>query len=265
MHAYVINLQRSSKRREHMVSELTRAGLEYSFVGAIDDRELDLRASDIVHPSYLQRSDWRPGRIGNGLSHLRVYEEVLASGHEHALVLEDDVLLLPGLESVLSALPDHLTGAEIALLHFDSRELCELSRDGAVELPGARLLALPIDGGIPVGAAGYVITRQACERLSKLALPIRAHSDDWIYWYEENALDRVRCVFPHAVGKDPTFESTIDYSSPAGAKAIALKAMRRYGPRLASEMISRRRERIWRQWTRTELVHKPFIKKPSRM
>jgi glycosyl transferase, family 25 len=260
--AYIINLARSSQRRAHMVSELAKAGLEYSFITAVDDREPDLRGSDSVHPSYWARSDWRPGRIGNGLSHLRAYEQILADGHDQALVLEDDVTLCADLASVIDALESHLCGAEIALLHFDSHNVCKLSKEGAVRLPGARSLVLPIDLSVPVGGAAYVITRSACERMSKSILPIRAHSDDWIYWHNEGALDRVRCVFPHAVTKDPGFESTIDYSAPTSLKARARKVIGRLP--LASQAISYRRRNIWRQWTRIEFVDKPLINEPSR-
>jgi glycosyl transferase, family 25 len=263
--AYVINLARSSERRGHMQAELAKAGLEYRFVTAVDDRELDLRGSEIVHHSYFERSDWRPGRIGNGLSHLRVYEQMLEDGLDRALVLEDDVTLSPGLGVVLDALSGHLVGAEVALLHFDSHNMCELSREGAQRLPGSRLLALPIDISAPVGAAGYVITREACERMSKRVLPVRAHSDDWAHWYNEGALDRVRCVFPYAVEKNPSFESTIDYLAPASPKARVLKAIKRYRLPLASQLISYRRRSIWRKFLQIELVEKPFVSRPSRL
>jgi glycosyl transferase, family 25 len=249
-----------------MLTELAKAGLEYSFVTAVDDRELDLRGSDTVDPSYFERSDWRPGRIGNGLSHLRTYEQILADGLDQALVLEDDVTLPPDLGRVLDSVSGYLVGAEVALLHFDSHVMCGLSPDGALRLPGHRLLALPVDVGVPVGAAGYVITREACERMAKSILPIRAHSDDWGYWYNEGALDRVRCVFPYAVYKDPSFESTIDYHSPKGFKARALKTIKRYRLPLFSRLVLYRRKTIWRKLVlQIEFVDTPFVSKPSRL
>jgi glycosyl transferase, family 25 len=249
-----------------MLTELATAGLDYSLVTAIDDRELDLRGSDTVHPSYFERSDWRPGRIGNGLSHLRVYEQIIADGHDQALVLEDDVTLSPDLGKLLDALSEYLVGSEVALLQFDSHVTCELSREGAVRLPGHRLLALPIDVSVPVGAAGYVITREACERMAKSILPVRAHSDDWGFWYDEGALDRVRCVFPYPVFKDPGFESTIDYHDPKSVKARTLKAITRYRLPLISQLVWYRRKSIWRKLVmRIEFADKPFVKRPSRL
>jgi len=265
MHVYIINLERSLERRAHMMSELEKVHLEYSFVTAIDDRQLDLSDSNLVHPSYQARNDWRPGRIGNGLSHLRVCEAIIASGAEHALILEDDVKVGPELADLLDALTVYMTGAEVALLHFDSHDTCELSRHGAAKLPACRTLAYPIDLGVPVGAAAYVITREACERVARIGLPIRAHSDDWLHWYNEFALDRVRCVFPHAVTKDSRFESTIEYVSPSSLKAQSMKVLRRLPIPMLSTAISYRRRRIWRKWTKVALVDKPFVTVPSRL
>jgi GR25 family glycosyltransferase involved in LPS biosynthesis len=246
-----------------MLAQLASAGIEYSFVSAIDDRALDLSESGTVAPSYLMRSDWRPGRIGNGLSHLRAYEQILSDGLDQALVLEDDVILPRDLGSLLDAVGPHLTGAEVALLHFDSHAVCELSTDGAVSLPGRRTLALPIDISVPVGGAAYVITREACARMTDVVLPVRAHSDDWLYWYNAGALDRIRCAYPHIVTKDPGFESTIDYAAPTSFKARTRRLVA--SAPIFGALISYRRKNIWRKWTRIELVDKPFIKMPSRL
>jgi Glycosyltransferase family 25 (LPS biosynthesis protein) len=264
LHAYVINLARSDARRAHMVAELAKAGLSYDIVTAIDDRNLNIHDTTKVHPSYLERTDWRPGRVGNGLSHLLAYQQIIADGHERALVLEDDVVLSADVANVADAVAEHLTGAEVALLTFDSETPCELSRDGLVRLPSARALALPIDMAQPIGAAAYVITREACERMACSILPVRAHSDDWSYWYTQGALDRIRCVTPHAVSKSPSFESTIDYNAPSSVKARLVKSIAGNFP-LARHAISYRRRRIWQSWTQVELVDKPFIAKPSRL
>jgi glycosyl transferase family 25 len=264
MRAYVINLPRSSERRVHMLSQLADKGIEYSFVTAIDDREMDLHRSEMVHPSYLQRSEWCPGRVGNALSHLRAFEEILAEGIDQALVLEDDVTLSPEIGIVLDALRGHMVGAEVALIHFDSHDICELSNEGAVRLAGDRVLALPIDISAVNSAAGYVITREACERMTKTVLPVRSNADDWSHWYSEGAIDRVRCVFPHAVNKDPRFESTIEYRAPTRLKGRVLEAIRRYRIPLVGRLVSYRRKTIWSK-LRIEFVDTPFVRRPSRL
>ena len=162
------------------------------------------------------------------------------------------------------AIADELTEAEIALLNFDSRDTCRLTLRGAVRLPGARLLALPIDVNQPVSAAGYVITRKACERMTKL-LPVRAKVDDWAYRYNEGMLDRVRCVVPLAITKSPVFGSTIQRYPARSPKPYVLALLTRYDPGFFGRLIAHRRRRIWRSWTRVEFVDTPFVNKPSRL
>jgi glycosyl transferase, family 25 len=263
--AYVINLQRSAERRAHMLAQLTRAGVDYRFVEAIDDRTAGAADPGQVHPSYFSRSDWRPGRIGNGLSHLRAYETILSDGRDVGLVLEDDVTLSADFAAVVEAVAEHLVGAEIALLNFDSRDTCELSRDGLVQLPYGRALALPIDVRVPVGGAAYLMTREACERMAATIIPIRAHSDDWDYWYQTGALDRVRCVYPLVATKSADFESTIDYHAPGSLRASFLRIARECNIELLNRAISYRRKTIWSKWHRVALVDKQYISKPSRI
>ena len=58
-----------------------------------------------------------------------------------------------------------------------------MSSEGVIRLPSARLLALPIDISQPRSSAAYVITREACERMVKIAMPIRVLADAWWHFY----------------------------------------------------------------------------------
>jgi hypothetical protein len=108
-----------------------------------------------------------------------------------------------------------------------------------------------------VSAAAYVITREACERITKGALPLRAKNDDWGHVYDEGMIDRLRCVVPLAVVKDPNFGSTIDYYSEASIKARTRKFASRLGLRVIEHAIAQRRARIWRKYTQVEYVDEP--------
>ncbi len=197
------------------------------------------------------------------MSHLRVYQKIIADGADRALVLEDDVTLPADLGALVDVLAGHLVGAEVTLLNYDSKDPCRMSLQGAVQLPSSRRLVLPIDADQPASSAAYVITRDASKRMGEGVLPIRARPDDWGFFYREGMLDRVRCVVPLAVAKNPGFGSTIDYYPRWSLKARLLGTVAHVP--LFSKAIAYRRERIFRQWTRTELVDQPFIEKPSRL
>jgi glycosyl transferase family 25 len=266
MQAYVINLARSPERRAHIAAELRKASVDYEIISGVDGRDLDLYDLATVDPSLFARSSFPAGMAGCALSHLRVYRKILADGLERALVLEDDVTLPADLGRLADALTDHLAGAELVLLNYDSKDTCKMSREGSVPLPSSRLLVLPIDVRQPGSSAAYLITREACKRMVETVLPVRASPDDWWFFYREGSLDRVRCVVPLPVLKSPQFESTIGrYGLGNGLRARLLEPLTRHRVPLLQQVISLRRRRIHHQWTRSELVDTPFVEKPSRL
>lgn len=266
MHVYVINLARSPERRAHISAELRKIGLDYEIVTAVDGRDLDLNDTTIVDAALIAKNSFPAGTAGCALSHLRVYERIIAAGLNEALILEDDVTLPADLGELADAVAPHLTGAEVALLNYGSPDICKMSMQGAVDLPSGRTLALPIDIAPLVNAAAYVITREACERMIEKSLPLRANADDWQFLYREGMLDRIRCVLPMAVDKDASFESTIGlYSLGNGVKARLVRPFVRHKVPVLNHVILRRRQRILREWGRSEVVDTPFIEKPSRL
>jgi glycosyl transferase family 25 len=266
VHVYVINLARSTNRRAHIVAELEKTGLDYEIVPAIDGFDLDLQDPSVVDPALIAKNDFPAGTAGCAMSHLRVYERIMADGLENALVLEDDVTLPVDLGNIADALVPHLTGAEVALLNYASAKPCRMSKAASVTLPMSRLLALPIDIRSVVNAAAYVITREACESMLSGALPLRANADDWNHFYQEGMLDRVRCVLPLAVDKSAAFESTIGlYSMGNGIKSRIVRPLVSHRIPIVHHVVLHRRQRILRRWGRSELVDAPFVEKPSRL
>lgn len=264
VHAYVINLARSPERREHITSELKKAGLDYQIVEGVDGRALDIDNPAIVAPSLLTSCPFPAAVAGCALSHLRVYQTMLADGLDHALVLEDDVILPADLNSLLDDVADHLTGAEVALLNFDGAR--RMSIEGLASLRSDRVLVLPLDVCRPASAAAYLITRKACERMSERMPPVQVQADSWGFFYQQGFLDRVRCVFPLAVSKSPQFTSTIGpYLLGNGLKARLLMPLARRKIPLLYQALSYRRRRIWRYMTQSEIVDMPFVEKPSRL
>jgi glycosyl transferase, family 25 len=264
--AYVINLARSRDRRAHITAELKKTNVDYEIITAVDGRDLDLSDTTIVDPSLPALTQFLPGTAGAALSHLSVQRKIIADGLDTALVLEDDVTLPADLGSLADAVAAQLTGAEVALLSVDSKDPCKMSREGAIQLPSGRLLALPIDVYRPRSGGAYIITREACERMVKFVLPVRVNPDDWWYFYREGVLDRVRCVIPQAVLKSPKLISTMgSYSLGNGLRARLVRPLVRHKVPVLHQALSYRRQRIYRQWSRSELVDMPFIEKPSRL
>jgi glycosyl transferase family 25 len=266
VHAYVINLARSPDRKAHITRELQKTGLEFEIVTGVDGRNLDLDDRSIIAPELLAKNDFPAGTAGCALSHLLVYRKIIADGHEHAIVLEDDVTLPADLGSIVDQVIPHMTGAEVVLLNYGNKDGCTFGREGSLSISDSHDLALPIDVKGLVNAAAYVITRSACERMSERLLPLRANADDWDFLYQEGLLDRIRCTLPLAVPKSAAFESTIGlYSLGDGAVSRLVASVLHRKIPILHRVVLRRRQRILRQWERSDIVDKPFITKPSRL
>jgi glycosyl transferase family 25 len=273
--SYVINLARSPDRRTHIIDELKKTGLDYEIIAAVDGRDLDLSDAAVVDSSLPFIDPSLPivdiglaaGTAGAALSHLSAYRKIIADGLDAALVLEDDVILPADLGSLADAVADQLASAEVVLLSVDSPDPCKMSVEGSIQLPNSRLLALPIDICQPRSAGAYIVTREACERMVKRLQPVRVQADAWCFFYREGLLDRVRCVVPLPVRKDPKFPSTIgSYSlGTTGFRGRLTGPLVRHKIPLLHQALRYRRQRIFRQWTRSELVDTPFIEKPSRL
>ncbi len=262
MRAYVINLRRSPERRMNITAQLTAHGIDHEIVEAVDGRELDMtdpRVIASIAPSFLAEEWFLPTHAACAMSHLSAYRKVLEDGLPWALVMEDDVTIPAGLPEMAEAVAARLAGAEVALLNFDSDQVVKVSRQGAAGLPSGRELVLPVDVHVPVSAAGYVITREACERITKGALPIRAKIDNWGHVHDEGMIDGLRCVVPLAIMKDPSFGSTIGYHSDASIKARLLKLASRLRLQVVERAVARRRERIWRKYRQVEYVDDPVV------
>jgi glycosyl transferase family 25 len=260
-------LARSLDRRAHITAELKKTSLDYEIITAVDGRDLDLSDPAIVDSSFPIKGELAYGTIGAAMSHLRVYQRILADGLDVALVLEDDIMLPADLGELAEVVAGQLAGAEVALLSYDSPDPCKMGLEGSASLPAAHVLALPIDISQPRSAGAYVITREACERMVKCLLPIRVQADTWWSFYRDGMLDRVRCVVPMPVLKNAKFTSTIGSYSMLGSGIKARVGSLVTGREIPvlHHVLSYRRQRIFRQWSRSELVDGPFIERPSRL
>jgi glycosyl transferase, family 25 len=266
VHAYVINLARSVDRRAHMTAELKKTGLEYEFLTAVEGREVDLEDTTLIDPSLTNVTQFLAGTAGAALSHFTACKKMIEDGLDKALILEDDVLLPADLGALADAVGAQLTGAEVALLSYGAYGTCELSREGAVQLPSGPMLALPINIRLIVSGGAYIITREAAERMVKFVLPARANPDDWWYFYREGVLDRVQCVVPLPVLKNHKLESTLgSYRLGTGLRARLVWPLVRRKIPLLHQYLGYRRHRIYSRWSQPELVDIPFVEKPSRL
>jgi glycosyl transferase family 25 len=158
---WLINLPHDTKRLEGMKTQLLSLGLKWHVFEAVNGKaryaELLENADELAY-SRNMGSKLLPGKLGVYASHLEVWRKFIASSHEVALILEDDVVF-------------HSDFMEALSTAVDARDHWDIVRFNAIRAK------LPVTQGLLgryrlnayigpfTGNATYLIKREVAERL----------------------------------------------------------------------------------------------------
>lgn len=165
---FLINLDRSTKRRADMEARLADLGLDYIRFHAVDGRaEWSALIPTVDIPAF-ERNTGREvmqGEIGTYHSHLGVWRAFLDSRVKIALILEDDVVFHD----------DFLAALRLAVTASDQWDFLKLNKIRA-KFPQERArigdYRLNAYLGAATGLGAYLIRRDLAERLLPTMLPI---------------------------------------------------------------------------------------------
>lgn len=179
----LINLERSTKRREQMQQRLGDLGLSYHWQAAIDGAARKEELWQSLDEKAFERNVGRAvllGEIGCYHSHLTAWREFLQTTDEVLLVLEDDV--------VFGA--DFIPALELALAHKQDWDFLKLNKIRAKQPVCQKRLGdyrLNAYIGPATGFGAYLIQRHSAEKLLPKMLPIRRpidHEADRIFEHD---------------------------------------------------------------------------------
>ncbi len=162
--AFVINLDRRPDRLAHMTGVLGDAGISFNRVSALDaqvatDLEIGLEV------------DLRRPRIGMGrgsqccaITNFNIYRDLVGSDHDAALILQDDIVVVPELRDFLTDLTWLPQG--VGVVQFE-----KFGRPRSTRLAGPRQDCGRAGRGVhrmysrTAGAGCYLITRWAAQHI----------------------------------------------------------------------------------------------------
>lgn len=205
LHAWVINLDRAPERLARIAAQLERLGLPWTRLAAVDARALtDAQRAALDTPAYERKHGKTPalGELGCYLSHVEVMRAFLASGHEFALVLEDDVILHDGLPAVLQGLVAHAGRWDVAKLSAVHSGTPVPYLEVA---PGHRLAVML---SRCTGSSAYLVNRRAAEVYLRGLLPMSLPYDHVFDQGWRFGL-KFRLVTPTPCGHDEEIPTTI--------------------------------------------------------
>lgn len=172
---YLINLPRAEQRRRFALGQLAQIGSVPVMVDAVDGRQLNLDRlieEGIYSPDKANEAFSRQlsmAEIGCSLSHYNMYRKIVERNDPVALILEDDMLFLPGFAKKLLAAYRQLPEGW-GILHLN----CPCTR---YERAGESIVKYDGVGSLPVAASAYLISRRGAELMLENALPIRYPAD----------------------------------------------------------------------------------------
>lgn len=221
----VINVKSFVERRRHVERQLDPLGLRYEFIHDYDVSDLH----DETAQRYLQGSDLSPAQQSCAMKHVWAHRLLIERDWHRVLILEDDVILMPGfVQGVRDALTESAGFQEPFVLFIGSGGNLYTPRSRLV--PGQRLYRSS-RGRL---AEAYIVNRHAAElRVSwvehhGIVLPAdnlfeRIDRENGIasYWLEEPVVVQG--------SKNGTFRSVLEPAPPQFVQRIkfALQKMRR--------------------------------------
>jgi len=178
----VVSLERSKERRRHMEKELDRFGVDYSFFPAVDGNKLtreERQSYSLKHSVNLLGRHLDNTEIGCALSHVRVYEKMVAENIKELLILEDDCVFEDHFFELLNCRECWLP-SEWGLInlwtHVQDSDIRQYTlRNLSSSIPPLQLIAIK---RIHPYTTCYLINLHGAQQLLDIAYPIRMRADD---------------------------------------------------------------------------------------
>ncbi|MFK0162622.1 glycosyltransferase family 25 protein [Rhizobium sp. NPDC090279] len=167
---YVINLDRSRDRWEHLCSQAVEYDLHVTRIPAVDGRVIaEADRVDFHQHSFIYHNGRKllPGEYGCYRSHLIALEQFVASGDKMAIIMEDDVELNEKLIPRAVAAMESVQGARLVKLvnHrlVGFKPICETAENDVI----GRCMHGPQGS-----AACYIVNRKAAKKLLTTLKPM---------------------------------------------------------------------------------------------
>lgn len=200
MYVQVINLERNKDRLVRVAQELDRRGIKWERLEGVDGGLIDRsQRPDIfygteftVRHNFLSKATYvgqlTNGELGCALSHLRAYHNILLSGENGGIIMEDDFMASTDVPAVVeNALKVKPKADIISCYGVLKSGLRQAFWARSYKIPGTNKRITRV--GIPgfdwffnrrrrKGAAVcYWISKQACARLLEIGYPVKFEAD----------------------------------------------------------------------------------------
>ena len=204
MPVFVLNLAHNPDRKQYMQNILQDIPITYEFFPAVYGKEIKNigEVYDENKSLRILKRKLNIGEIGCALSHRLIYKKMIDENIPQALILEDDVSLLPDFYPVYRALSGKRIGNKVILLGTNVTK--RMKKIWKEKLTDTHSMYLVLNNY--TGAYGYVIGLEAARKIYSHTEKIFVESDKWKYY---RRFSQIWLVSPSAVTVDEVFPSEI--------------------------------------------------------
>ncbi len=184
MRTFVISLKDATERRKLMAQQLEKLGIEFEFLDAFwgADYYDDEKFFSKQLSKHYEKRLLSPGEVGCALSHLAIYKKIIEENIPYALIFEDDAVISPDILKVLPEIEKNIKQNQMITL-----TKCTFSyKKGRIHLYDDYYISKPymIKYGSIAQAPGYIITKEAAEKIYSFNFPVCVPADNW-GWYRK--------------------------------------------------------------------------------
>ncbi len=204
---FLLNLDESKDRLEHMRKTLSALNLLYERVPAVNGASLSseelAHAFDAKRSIVANRAQMTLGQIGCALSHDLIYRRMESEGIDCALVFEDDIVFSPSFPRALDCVKSSMDVSRPQVFLFSYFRHQE-SFESSVNAPSFKI----VKQKSMACTDAYVITLPAAKLIYRANYPVLTCADSFRRWRRFFGLELYRCL-PVTVRQNPLLESEI--------------------------------------------------------
>jgi glycosyl transferase, family 25 len=171
---YVVSLKRAARRRELISAHLNELGIKFQIVDAVEGAKLDV---DYVKSINSQRPI-PLGALGCYLSHIKLYEEIVANDIPLALILEDDAVLgADAVKIVMNGIDDvDFDYCFLSCEDYGFDGFIYYNESSRFNLANSNLVTYKLSSG-PYCTNAYLVTLEGAKKRLACAFPVAAQID----------------------------------------------------------------------------------------
>lgn len=177
---YIISLERNKERQHIIAKRMMQLGLDFEFFVGVDGSSLTQTELAQVDQKYCHTNfnhEMNPSEVGCAMSHIRIYEKMVADNIAHALILEDDAYVLSCVPDILSSVMRRPNFDMLYLFHGKAKRWPFSHR-----LPHNYRLVRYMSPSKKskrciIGAVAYMLSLNGAKKLLNQAYPIRMPAD----------------------------------------------------------------------------------------